>query len=53
MTIINHSELEPDDDEPSVSLDRRNRRVRTVAWVAIVALLVTGGGASLFALLFG
>lgn len=53
MTLINHSELEPDDEAASVALDRRNRRVRTVAWVVIVALLVTGGGASALALLFG
>lgn len=53
MTFVNHSELEPDGEADEAYSQRRNRRIRTVAWVAIIALLVTGGGASAFALLFG
>lgn len=33
--------------------ERRNRRIRLVAWVTIVALIVGGGGATLVTLLFG
>jgi hypothetical protein len=50
---INHSELEPDGEPSDAYSERRNRRVRAVAWVVILALLVTGGGATLLALLFG
>ena len=32
---------------------RRNRRIRVVAWVAIGALILTGGGATVLTLLFG
>jgi len=53
MTQINHSELEPDGEAGDLYPQRRYRRIRTVAWVVIIALLVTGGGASAFALLFG
>ncbi|MEL5991153.1 hypothetical protein ACOKGD_00960 [Microbacterium phosphatis] len=53
MTQINHSELEPDGEAADLWSEKRNRRVRTVAWVVIGALLVTGGGATVFALLFG
>lgn len=53
MTMINHSELEPDGEAADYPLERRNRRIRAVAWIVIGALLVTGGGATLFALLFG
>ena len=31
--------------------ERRNRRIRVVAWATIIALLLGGGGATLFALL--
>ncbi|MFG6444529.1 hypothetical protein ACFXQA_04570 [Microbacterium sp. P07] len=31
----------------------RQRRVKVVAWVVIAALLITGGGATAFALLLG
>lgn len=50
---INHSELEADGEAGDYGLEKRNRRVRVVAWVVIGALLVTGGGATVFALLFG
>ena len=33
--------------------DKRQKRVRVVAWVVIIALLVTGGGATVLALIFG
>ena len=31
----------------------RQKRVRVVAWIVIIALLVTGGGATVLALIFG
>jgi hypothetical protein len=31
----------------------RQKRVRLVAWIVIIALLVTGGGATVLALIFG
>jgi hypothetical protein len=52
-TRVNHSELEPDGEASDHWSERRNRRIRTVAWVVILTLLVTGGGATLFALLVG
>ena len=42
-----------DDDEYSGFNDTRQRRVKVVAWVAIISLIVVGGGATVFALLFG
>jgi hypothetical protein len=33
--------------------DRRQRRIKITAWVVIVALILTAGGATVFALLFG
>ncbi|WP_345751845.1 hypothetical protein [Microbacterium rhizophilus] len=53
MTLINHSELEPDGEAADHWSERRNRRIRVVAWIVIGALIVTGGGATLFALLVG
>ncbi|GGH51472.1 hypothetical protein [Microbacterium album] len=50
---VNHSQLEPEGEASDAYSERRNRRVRAVAWVAIGALLITGGGATLLALLFG
>ncbi|MER7797277.1 hypothetical protein [Microbacterium sp. NPDC096154] len=52
-TRINHSELEADGEAADLYSERRSRRVRIVAWVVIGALVVTGGGATLLALLFG
>ncbi|GAA3637004.1 hypothetical protein GCM10022200_20430 [Microbacterium awajiense] len=42
-----------DDDEYSGFNDTRQRRVKVVAWVVIVSLILVGGGATVFALLFG
>lgn len=42
-----------DDDEYSGYSDTRQRRIKVVAWVTIVALILVGGGATVFALLFG
>lgn len=53
MSQINHSELEPDGDASDLYSQKRNRRIRAIAWTVIIAMLVTGGGASAFALLFG
>lgn len=33
--------------------ERRNRRIRLVAWVTIIALIVGGGGATMLTLLLG
>ncbi|WP_154670791.1 hypothetical protein [Microbacterium gorillae] len=46
-------ELEFADDDPDPRRERRQRRTRFVAWVVIGALILTGGGATVFALLFG
>ena len=42
-----------EDDDYSGFNDTRQRRVKIVAWVTIVALILVGGGATVFALLFG
>ncbi len=41
------------DDEYAGFAARRAARTRVTAWVAIVSLIVVGGGATVFALLFG
>ena len=33
--------------------ERRNRRIRLVAWVTIAALIIGGGGVTALTLLFG
>ncbi|WP_164861558.1 hypothetical protein [Microbacterium sp. CPCC 204701] len=42
-----------DDEEYGGFNDTRQRRVKVIAWVTIVALILVGGGATVFALLFG
>jgi hypothetical protein len=42
-----------EDDEYRGFNDARQRRVKVVAWVAIISLILVGGGATVFALLFG
>ncbi len=42
-----------DQDDASVYSDTRQRRIKIVAWVTIVALILVGGGFTVFALLFG
>jgi len=42
-----------DDDEYTGFADARQKRVKIIAWVTIVALILVGGGATVFALLFG
>lgn len=39
-------------DEDSVYSAARQKRVRVVAWIVIVALVLVGGGATVFALIF-
>ncbi|GAA1998361.1 hypothetical protein [Microbacterium ulmi] len=41
------------DDEYAGFADVRGRRTKIVAWVVIVSLILVGGGATVFALLFG
>ncbi|MFC6326107.1 hypothetical protein ACFQZV_02910 [Microbacterium koreense] len=42
-----------DEEEYGVYSETRQRRIRVVAWVVIVSLILVGGGATVFALLFG
>lgn len=41
------------DDEYEGFSDVRQKRVKIIAWVVIVSLILVGGGATVFALLFG
>lgn len=41
------------DDDYGDYADARQRRVKVVAWVVIIALLLVAGGATVLALLFG
>jgi hypothetical protein len=41
------------EDEYSGYNDARQKRVKVIAWVVIVSLIIVGGGATVFALLFG
>jgi hypothetical protein len=41
------------DDEEYAYSEGRQKRIRAVAWVVIISLVVVGGGATVFALLFG
>lgn len=42
-----------DHDEYAGYGDARQRHMKIVAWVVIVSLILVGGGATVFALLFG
>lgn len=42
-----------DDEEYSGFNDTRQKRIKVVAWVTIIALILVGGGATVFALIFG
>jgi hypothetical protein len=42
-----------EDDEYNGMNDTRQTRVKIVAWVTIVALILAGVGATVFALIFG
>lgn len=41
------------EDEYGDYNEARQRRVKIIAWVVIVALILVGGGATVLALLFG
>lgn len=41
------------DDEYQAYTDARQRRMKITAWIVIVSLILVGGGATVFALLFG
>ena len=41
------------DDEYGDYNETRQRRVKIIAWVVIVSLILVGGGATVLALLFG
>jgi hypothetical protein len=42
-----------EDDEYSGMNDTRQKRIKIVAWVTIIALILVGVGATGFALIFG
>ncbi|MEV7692890.1 hypothetical protein AB0N73_06110 [Microbacterium sp. NPDC089189] len=42
-----------DDQEYEGFADKRQYRMKVVAWVAIIALVLVGGGSTVLALLFG
>jgi len=42
-----------EDEEYGTYSEARQRRIKVVAWVTIVALILVGGGFTVFALLFG
>ena len=41
------------DDEYGDMQETQQKRVKVIAWVVIVSLIIVGGGATVFALLFG
>lgn len=41
------------DDEYGTYGEARQKRMKVIAWVTIVALVLVGGGATVIALLFG
>jgi hypothetical protein len=43
---------EPSEDYGDLG-ERRNRRIRAIAWVTIIALILVGGGSTVLSLLFG
>lgn len=42
-----------DDDEYDDLRQKRQTRIKVVAWVVIIALILVGGGATVLSLLFG
>jgi hypothetical protein len=42
-----------DDDDYGTFNSKRQTRMKVVAWVVIIALILVGGGATVLALLFG
>ncbi|TQK17990.1 hypothetical protein FBY40_0473 [Microbacterium sp. SLBN-154] len=42
-----------DDDDFAMYSDARQRRIKAVAWVVILSLILVGGGATVLSLLFG
>lgn len=47
------SELSRPDDDYGDLGEKRNRRMRIVAWTVIVALILGGGGATVLTLILG
>jgi hypothetical protein len=43
--------MSDDDDEYAELNEGRQRRMKTIAWIVIVALILVGGGATVLALL--
>lgn len=46
-------EFADDGDGDDARRDRRQGRIRMTAWIAIIAMVVAGGGATVLTLLFG
>lgn len=46
-------ELDAAADEDYGRLHRRNRRIRAVAWVVVISLIIAGGGSTVLLALFG
>lgn len=42
-----------DDDDYALYNGARQRRIKVVAWVVILSLILVGGGATVLSLLFG
>ena len=42
-----------DDDDTALYGETRQRRIRVVAWVVIISLVLVGGGATVVSLLLG
>ncbi|WP_308492515.1 hypothetical protein [Microbacterium terrisoli] len=41
------------DDDYSAYSERRQHRIKVIAWVVIISLILVAGGATVLALLFG
>lgn len=47
------NEIDSVDDDYGRLGERRTRRMRVIAWVTIIALILIGGGSTVLSLLFG
>ncbi|SJN21484.1 Phage protein [Microbacterium esteraromaticum] len=47
------SDLKPHDEDYGDLGERRNRRIRMVAWIAIGSMILVGGGSTVLTLLIG
>lgn len=47
------TDIEKADDDYGDLGERRNRRIRMIAWVTIISLILVGGGSTVISLLIG